>query len=107
MKALSLKEPWASLVLEGKKTIETRVWKTNYRGKILFCCSKNPKSKLSGKAFAIVELINCRPMIKLDEKKACCKIYPKAYSWILKNIKPIKPFPIKGQLRLYDVKCQM
>jgi ASCH domain. len=43
MKAISLKEPWASLMLEGKKTIETRVWKTNYRGKLLLCASKNQK----------------------------------------------------------------
>ena len=46
MKALSIKEPWATLILEGKKTIETRTWKTNYRGEILLCASKNPKSNI-------------------------------------------------------------
>lgn len=35
MKALSLKHPWAFLVMIGWKTIETRTWKTNYRGTIL------------------------------------------------------------------------
>jgi len=32
MKALTLWQPWASLVAEGVKTIETRSWKTSYRG---------------------------------------------------------------------------
>ncbi|MBS3113347.1 ASCH domain-containing protein [Candidatus Woesearchaeota archaeon] len=104
MKALCLKEPYASLVLQGKKIIETRIWKTDYRGDILFCCSQNPKSNISGKAFAIVELIECRPMLKKDEKAACCKIYPRANAWLLKNIRPIKPFPIKGQLSLFEIK---
>ena len=32
MKGLSLTQPWASLVASGAKTIETRSWRTNYRG---------------------------------------------------------------------------
>ena len=32
MKALSLKQPWAELILSEKKTIELRKWNTNFRG---------------------------------------------------------------------------
>lgn len=32
MKALTLRQPWASLVALGVKTIETRGWSTSYRG---------------------------------------------------------------------------
>jgi hypothetical protein len=103
MKALSLKEPWASLVLNGKKTIETRVWKTNYRGRLLLCASKNPASAISGKAFATVTLLDIRKMTKKDEKKACCKIYPGAYAWILSDITPIEPYEVKGQLGLFEI----
>ena len=35
MKALTIKEPWASLIVQGFKKYEFRSWKTNYRGKIL------------------------------------------------------------------------
>ena len=35
MKVLTIKEPWASLIVNGYKTYEFRSWKTNYRGKIL------------------------------------------------------------------------
>ena len=34
MKVLSLLEPWASLIKENKKKIETRSWKTSYRGEL-------------------------------------------------------------------------
>lgn len=32
MRALSLTQPWATLVAVGEKKIETRSWRTNYRG---------------------------------------------------------------------------
>lgn len=34
MKALTIRQPWASLIALGVKTIETRSWRTNYRGPI-------------------------------------------------------------------------
>lgn len=35
MKVLSLTEPFATLIYE-KKLVETRSWKTNYRGRIVY-----------------------------------------------------------------------
>lgn len=32
MKAITLHQPWASLIALGVKTVETRSWNTNYRG---------------------------------------------------------------------------
>jgi activating signal cointegrator 1 len=40
MKALTLYEPWATLVARGEKRIETRSWKTNYRGPLAIHASK-------------------------------------------------------------------
>lgn len=42
MKALSVKQPWASLIVSGLKDIENRSWSTNYRGPILIHASKVP-----------------------------------------------------------------
>lgn len=39
MKALSILQPWASLVVLGHKKIETRSWNTKYRGPILIHAS--------------------------------------------------------------------
>jgi hypothetical protein len=104
MKALSIVEPWASLIRSGMKTIETRTWKTNYRGKILLCASRNPKSEISGKAFAVAELVDIKEMKEEDEDKSCCFVYPRAYSWFLKNITKIPLFDVKGKLGLFEVK---
>lgn len=41
MKALSLKQPWAELVVSGKKTIEVRKWNSKFRGEFLVHASKN------------------------------------------------------------------
>lgn len=104
-KAISLKQPWANLVASGKKTIETRTWSTKYRGDLVICSSQNPKIEPYGKALCIVELYDIRPMTKKDERKACIKIYPGAYAWFLRNLRPINPpIPIKGSLGIFDLK---
>ena len=38
--ALSLKQPWAALVVHGRKTIEIRRWSTRRRGRILIHASQ-------------------------------------------------------------------
>ena len=35
MKCLSISQPFADLVVSGKKTIELRNWNTNFRGEFL------------------------------------------------------------------------
>lgn len=39
MKAISVKQPWASLIVSGVKDIENRKWKTNFRGRVLIHAS--------------------------------------------------------------------
>ncbi len=45
MRALSMWEPWASLVPCGAKRWETRCWSTRYRGPLLICASKGGLAK--------------------------------------------------------------
>lgn len=40
MRALSLTQPWASLIACGAKVIETRSWQTSYRGPLAIHASK-------------------------------------------------------------------
>ena len=74
-KAISLKQSYASLVASGKKTIETRKWKTKYRGDLLICSSKTPNIYPAGFALCIVELYDIEPMKEEHEKDACIKLY--------------------------------
>jgi len=103
MKALSIKPPWAGMILSGEKTIETRSWYTNYRGDFVVCASKKPRSPLSGLAICIVTLLDCRLMMDKDIEFAMCDIYPGAYSWVLENVRKIRMFPVKGQLSLFNI----
>ena len=41
MKCLSLKQPYADLLVFGEKTIELRKWNTKFRGEFLIHASKN------------------------------------------------------------------
>jgi hypothetical protein len=103
VKALSIKQPWANLIASGQKTIETRLWATDYRGPLLIVSSKAPPIKPAGYALAIAELVDCRLMTGSDEVAAHCELYPNAYAWVLANVRSIEPFSVRGRLGLYDV----
>ena len=45
MKVLSIIEPWATLIKEKKKVIETRSWKTSYRGELYIHASNKKINK--------------------------------------------------------------
>lgn len=53
MKALSIKQPWASLIAHGIKNIENRTWRTNFRGRIYIHAS----AKASGDLYELLGLI--------------------------------------------------
>ena len=61
MKAISIKQPFASLIAYGIKDIENRTWKTNYRGKVYIHAS----AKQAG---SYDELLNDLQKIEFKEK---------------------------------------
>jgi hypothetical protein len=103
MKALSIKQPWANLIASGEKTVETRLWKTDYRGPLLICSSKRPDIAPAGHAIAVAQLVDCRPMSVLDEGAARCMKYDGAVAWVLADVKRIKPFPVQGRIGLFEI----
>lgn len=105
VRALSLKQPYANLVASGKKTIETRVWGTDYRGDILIVSSRSGQGEPKGMALCVVRLDNVRMMTQNDETSACTTLYPRARAWELSHLRVLRrPFPIKGQLGLFRLK---
>lgn len=114
MKALSVKQPFASLIVEGEKTIEVRSWKTDYRGEILIISSARPAYKHGyedmpdGVLLGVVELVDIVPLEKkhlydawLDMTDAQMR---GQYAWILKNPRMYDSrLPMKSKLRLFDV----
>lgn len=103
MKAISVKQPWAGYIASGEKTIETRSWKTSFRGELLIVSSKHPKIEPAGFALAIVRMVDCRRMTQADEKAAMSVCLFNLYAWVFDSVTPIKPFRVNGKLRLYNV----
>lgn len=120
MKALSLIQPWASLIGDGRKTIETRTWATSYRGPVLIVSSKamdqhaiglaiefgyEPTTIPLGVAICTAELVDCRPFQYADERHALVRFDPmeRRFAWVLRDVRRVEPVAIKGALGVYEV----
>lgn len=109
IKAISLHQPWASMIKLGNKTIETRTWSTDYRGDLLIVSTRKPEIKglLCGYALCVVNLVNCRKMILSDEAGARCSWNPKLWAWVLNDIRPVfDPFRVRGYQGIYEVEVE-
>lgn len=123
MKVLTIKQPWATLIMQGDKRFEFRSWQTKYRGDLLIHAGKGidkeaakrlkkylPDELPIGKILGKVKLVDC---IKCDEefKKMCQKeneeIYAKSsfdetYAWQLEDVEVFKELiEAKGKLSLW------
>jgi len=128
IKAISLWQPWASLIPLGLKHYETRSWKTNYRGKLLICSTAaNSKQHQEyfkicdelrlppwtdfphGCAIAICELTDCILMTPefialVSQTEILCGDWQVGrYAWKLENIQPLPPFEVKGKQGLFNL----
>ena len=123
MKALTIKEPWASLIIEGYKKYEFRSWKTNYRGKILIHAGMSIEKEMlerfknydidvqKGMIIGEAELVDCikvtlefqNELMKIDKTVYGRSNHAEDYAWKLENVvKYDKPIPAKGQLGLWN-----
>lgn len=123
MKALTIKEPWATLIIDGYKKYEFRSWKTNYRGKILIHAGMSEEKDMlekfkdynlnCSKGMIIGEalLTDCilvtkefeEELLKIDKTVYGRESHEMTYAWKLENvIKYDKPILIKGKLGLWN-----
>lgn len=121
--ALSIRQPWAELILQGKKTIETRKWYTKFRGEFyihapktidLEACKKfkiDPNSLVTG---ALVGKAACENVVKYltdehfmsDQEKHQSDIYAlkkSKFGFLLCGIQRITPIPAKGKLNFFQI----
>lgn len=69
MKALTIRQPWASLIAAGVKTIETRSWSPRYRGPLLIHAGKARFGFSSERA----EVIRSLPLARWGDMRAHVK----------------------------------
>ncbi len=123
MKCLSIREPWASLIVNGYKKYEFRSWKTKYRGKILIHASlsieKDNEKRFKelgldykcGYIIGEAQLVDCIEVNKEFENSLIREnslVYGASrgrggYAWKLINIKKYDtPILVKGKLGLWN-----
>lgn len=124
MKVLSIKEPWASLILTGYKKYEFRTWKTKYRGELYIHTSKTVDTKAMkhfknlnldyklGCIIGKVELEDCvevtkefnNNLVKENEQVYGLTKDREGYAWKVSNPKKIEPIEINGKLGIWEYK---
>lgn len=122
MKCLSVSQPFADLIISGKKIIELRNWNTNFRGEFLIHTPikiriedvkrlKINKKFVTGAIIGKAELYDVKKYNSIKEVSTDKKLhyasknfYSKSFGFILKNAKPLRiPIPCKGKLGFFDV----
>jgi hypothetical protein len=122
MKTLSLKQPWAELVIEGKKKIELRKWNTHFRGESLIHASKIPDldamkrfgfnnlplGAIIGKA-ELVDVKKYLNALELEKDKDLhlANLDWGSYGFILKNPHRIDLIEAKGSLNFWDFRGKL
>ena len=118
MKALSLKQPYAELILQGRKTIELRKWNTKHRGVFLIHASKIPDKEAmkrfnftslpTGAIVGKVTLVDVKHY-KSQQKHSQNNPHHLAsnvwgnHGFILENPQRINPVPCLGKLNFWTV----
>lgn len=123
MKALSINQPWAWLIVNGYKAVENRNWDTRYRGEFLIHAGK----KFDGDCYQFLEdeqididvpgphelemggivgkarLINT---VHIRDKRLVCRTDRRwffgEYGFILDSAAPLKFRPCKGALGFFE-----
>lgn len=124
MKAITIKQPWASLIVHGINDIENRTWRTNFRGRVLIHASASKKEgwrlngiqtsqlRRSGSKLYSTDFDNLpfSSIIGSVEIVDCVQNHPSVwaekgvYNWVLANpilyAKPIEN--VKGKLSFWE-----
>ena len=126
MKVLTIKQPWATLIMQGDKRFEFRSWQTKYRGDLLIHAGKGidkeamkrlskylPQNIPLGKILGKVKLVDCikmSPEFKEMLLKENNEIYTKSsfqenYGWQLEDVEVFEyPIEATGHLSLWEYK---
>ena len=127
MKVISIKEPFATWIMNKMKLIETRSWKTNYRGELYIHASGKSLAKEFlnnqyvfelikdldmnyGNIICKVNLVDCIYMdekflkkIKKNKQEYNLGKYELGrYAWVFEDIVPITPIEAKGKLNIWN-----
>jgi hypothetical protein len=116
--AISIRQPWAELILRGKKKIEIRNWDSTYRGKLYLHAGRVPdeykaldlglQDAFRGGYIGIIELaaiIPLNPELWEQWRELHLSMAPFRagfFAWMLRNpVRFTNPIPAPGKLGIY------
>jgi hypothetical protein len=111
MKALTIRQPWAGLSVDGIKDVDNRSIPTRFRGRVCVHAGLKPalgpavlRQRLSrhqsqfGAVIGTVEIVHC-----VRNSKSPWALRGK-WHWVLANARPLLcPIPFQGQLGFFEV----
>jgi hypothetical protein len=120
MKCLSVRQPWAWLIIHGGKDVENRTWSTPYRGLLAIHASKvmtyeeyettayfalkrgilvpTRAQLVRGAIIGTVDLTDC-----VDAQSARSTWFFGPFGFVLANPRPLPPLVVTGRLGLFDI----
>ena len=119
MRALSIRQPWAWLILHGGKDIENRDWRTNVRGRVLIHASKGMTrdeyaggyetcQEIAGLTLPRLERLERGGIVGAADIVDCVNRSDSpwffgTFGFVLRNVRPLPFTPYKGALGFFDV----
>jgi ASCH domain len=117
MKALSVRQPWAWLIVQGTKRVENRTWPTSYRGPLCIHAGLSRSDyhgpdeddygedipelgpEHFGALVGLVTLVDCVPVEDVEDQD-----YAEGpWCWILEDARAFPPIPLKGRLGIFTL----
>jgi len=112
MKALSIHQPWADLIIRGIKDVENRTWSTAHRGALLIHAGKTLTPGYAVHRFygpdheweqgGIVGIIDVVDVVT-NSSSPWAEKADGMFHWILANPRRVSFVPMAGKLNLFEV----
>ena len=129
IKVLSVRQPWAWLIVSGFKDVENRSWKTNYRGRLYIHAGKSfdwdtmdfpthlpyVYRQLVIHYFGITDrrivrhqeefgaIVGCVELVDCIQNSRSIWAHLGMLHWEVKNPIELAPIPLKGRLGIFEV----
>ena len=106
-RVLTVRQPWAHLIIEGIKPVENRSWSTNHRGLMLIHVGRIRDNKLIEQYGLDPDLLDYGSIIGSVELVDIVDDHPSEFftgprGWVLKKPQRIKPVPMQGRQSLWE-----
>lgn len=120
--ALSIRQPWAWLIVNGHKPVENRDWPTSYLGPVLIHASKTRDLEGYAQALQICELlgITLPPLDELPKggivgeatlhdcvTECDSPWFVGEFGFLLRDARPLPFVPFRGRLNFFNVKPEV